>query len=62
MDNIKVENGYATIIVKPGENLEQRAKETKGKFASKARPSLQAPRVVLSGSDPGMTMVSPKNQ
>lgn len=36
MYNIKVENGYTTIIVKPGENLEKRAQETKEKFASQA--------------------------
>ena len=35
MHNIKVENGYTTIIVKAGEDLEQRAKDTKEKFASK---------------------------
>jgi hypothetical protein len=34
MYNIKVEAGYTTIIVKPGEDLKQRAKETKEKFAS----------------------------
>ena len=32
--NIKVENGYTTIIVKPGENVKQRSIETKEKFAS----------------------------
>ncbi len=31
--NIKVENGYTTIIVKPGENIKQRLNETKEKFA-----------------------------
>ncbi len=36
MYNIKVVNGYTTIIVRPGENLKQRAKETQEKFASKA--------------------------
>ena len=33
MYNIKVESGYTTIIVKPGEDLKQRSKETKEKFA-----------------------------
>lgn len=32
--NVKVENGYTTIIVKPGENITQRSTETKEKFAS----------------------------
>jgi hypothetical protein len=32
--NIKVRNGYTTIIVKPGENVKQRSIETKEKFAS----------------------------
>ncbi|UCG12703.1 MAG: hypothetical protein JSU72_19860 [Deltaproteobacteria bacterium] len=32
--NIKVENGYTTIIVKPGEDVKQRSIETKEKFAS----------------------------
>ena len=36
MYDIKVENGYTTIIVKQGEDLKQRAKETKEKFACKA--------------------------
>ena len=36
MYNIQVENGITTIIVKPGENLKQRAKETKEKFAGHA--------------------------
>ncbi len=31
--NIKVGNGYTTIIVKPGENVKQRSIETKEKFA-----------------------------
>jgi len=31
--NVKVENGYTTIIVKPGENVKQRSIETKEKFA-----------------------------
>jgi hypothetical protein len=35
MYNIKVETGYTTIIVKPGEDLEQRAKQTQEKFARK---------------------------
>jgi hypothetical protein len=36
MYNIKVEDGYTTIIVKPGEDLKQRSKETKEKFFSQA--------------------------
>jgi hypothetical protein len=36
MYNIKVWNGYTTIIVKPGEDLEQRWKETKEKYACQA--------------------------
>ena len=32
--NIKVENGYTTIIVKSGENVKQRSIETKEKFSS----------------------------
>jgi hypothetical protein len=35
MYNIKVGNGQTTIILKPGEDLEQRAKETQEKFAHK---------------------------
>ena len=34
MYDIKVENGYTTIIVKQGEDLKQRAKETKEKVLS----------------------------
>jgi hypothetical protein len=34
MYNIKVENGYTTIIVKPGESVKQRSIETKEKFVS----------------------------
>jgi hypothetical protein len=34
--NIRVENGYTTIIIKPGEDVKQRSKETKEKFASQA--------------------------
>jgi hypothetical protein len=33
--NIKVENGYTTIIVRAGENVKQRSIETKEKFTSK---------------------------
>ena len=33
MYDIKVETGHTTIIVKPGEDLEQRAKQTQEKFA-----------------------------
>jgi hypothetical protein len=32
--NIKVENGYTTIIVKPGEDVKQRSIKTKKKGAS----------------------------
>jgi hypothetical protein len=39
MYNIKVENGYTTIIVLPGQDLKQRAKETREKFAGKAKPA-----------------------
>jgi hypothetical protein len=34
--NIKVENGYTTIIVKPGESVKKRSKETMEKFVSPA--------------------------
>jgi hypothetical protein len=34
MYNIKVEDGYTTIIVKPGEDVKQRSRETEEKFAS----------------------------
>ena len=34
--DIKVDNGYTTIIVKLGEDLKQRSKKTKEKFASQA--------------------------
>jgi hypothetical protein len=34
--NIKVETGYTTIIVKPGENLAKRANDTKEKLASQS--------------------------
>jgi hypothetical protein len=34
--NIKVENGYTTILVKPGEDPKKRAKDTQAKFAGKA--------------------------
>jgi hypothetical protein len=30
--NVKVENGYTTIIVKPGEDIKQRFLETEEKF------------------------------
>jgi hypothetical protein len=33
MYNIKVEDGYTTIIVKPGEDLKERSKQTKEDFA-----------------------------
>ena len=35
MYNIKVKTGQTTIIVKPGEDLEQRVKQTQEKFARK---------------------------
>ena len=35
MYNIKVETGYTTIIVKPGEDLKKRAQETREKFVGK---------------------------
>ena len=35
MYNIKVKTGQTTIIVKPGEDLEQRVKQTQDKFARK---------------------------
>jgi hypothetical protein len=34
--NIKVMNGYTTIIVKPGEDVKKRSKETMEKFVSQA--------------------------
>jgi hypothetical protein len=34
--NIKVESGYTTIIVKPGEDVQKRSKETMQKFVSQA--------------------------
>jgi hypothetical protein len=34
--NIKVKSGYTTIIVKPGEDLKKRSKETMEKFVSLA--------------------------
>jgi hypothetical protein len=33
--NIKVETGYTTIVVKTGEDLKKRAKETQAKFVRK---------------------------
>ena len=41
--NIWVEEGYTTIIVKPGENLKQRSRETEEQFASQAERTLTAP-------------------
>jgi hypothetical protein len=32
--NVKVEKGYTTIILKPGEDVKQRSIETKEKFSS----------------------------
>ena len=34
--DVKVENGYTTIIVKPGEDVKQRSKEAKARFAGRA--------------------------
>ena len=34
--NIRVENGYTTIIVKPGEDVKERSRETKVKFTNHA--------------------------
>jgi hypothetical protein len=34
MYNVRVENGYTTIIVKRGEDVEQRSKEAKAKFTA----------------------------
>ena len=42
MSNIKVENGYTTIIVKHGPDLKQRAKETSEKFVGKTWASVLA--------------------
>ena len=38
MYNIKVETGYTTIIVKRGEDLKKRAKDTQEKFVRKNLP------------------------
>jgi hypothetical protein len=35
MYNIRIETGYTTIIVKPGEDLKKRTKEAQEKFARK---------------------------
>src|SRR5437667_409264 len=40
MDNIKVENEYTTIIVKPGQDLKQRAREIREKFVGKTWASV----------------------
>jgi hypothetical protein len=32
--DIRVENGYTTIIVRPGEDLKERSRATKEKFAN----------------------------
>jgi len=42
MYNIRVQNGYTTIIVKAGQDLKQRAKETREKFIGKAKPATQS--------------------
>jgi hypothetical protein len=34
--NIKVKDGYTTIIIKPGENIKQRSMETIERFASQS--------------------------
>jgi hypothetical protein len=39
MYNVKVEKGYTTIILKPGENVKQRSIETKEKFAGSIKAS-----------------------
>jgi hypothetical protein len=39
MYNIRVKNGYTTIIVKPGQDLKQRAQETREKFVGTAKPA-----------------------
>jgi len=39
MYNIKVKNGYTTIIVLPGQDFKQRARETREKFAGKTTPA-----------------------
>jgi hypothetical protein len=36
--NIKVASGYTTIIVKPGEDVKKRLKETIEKFSTKHNP------------------------
>jgi len=43
MYHIKVENGYTTIIVKPGQDLKQRAKETREKFVLRAKSASRSP-------------------
>ena len=43
MYNIRVENGYTTIIVKSGQDLRQRAKETREKFVGKAKSASSSP-------------------
>ena len=42
MYNIQVENEYATVIVKPGEDLKQRARESREKFVGKTWASVMA--------------------
>lgn len=34
--NVKVKGGYTTIIVKPGEDIKKRSRETMARFASQA--------------------------
>jgi len=41
--NIWVDEGYTTIIVKPGEDLKRRSSETKEQFAGKTGRTLTAP-------------------
>jgi hypothetical protein len=39
--NIKVGSGYTTIIVKPGEDIKKRSKETLDKFSGQAESLLR---------------------
>ncbi len=38
MYNIRVENGYTTIIIKPGEDVKRRSEETKKSFVAPQPP------------------------
>jgi hypothetical protein len=55
MYNIKVQTGYTTIIVKPGEDLKKRAQETREKFVCKdiALPTSEPSIDRLSAVQPG---------